>query len=110
MRKILITLLSLLFIFAFSALIAQDGINGQDPDDFRATAAAEKNDQSPQVYKMVDGKVVQLQPVTGSLTLRDKQKLIEITKARIEAQKKSQVPARPVQKDLSARPQRTGSQ
>ncbi len=103
MRKILIVALSILFLFSFAMLMAQDDISAKDPDDIRDYTAVEKAGLTPQKVLVVDGQAVPQNVRTG-LTLREKRKLIQITRARIEAQQKATVTARPVQKDLSARP------
>ncbi len=80
--------MSLLIMFSFTILMAQDEVNAQDPDDMRAI---EKPDVVTSKTVIINGQVVQEKPAAlktqKAFTLRERNKLAQIEKAKLAAQK-----------------------
>lgn len=88
MKKVLIIFISLLIMFSFSLLWAQDEVNGQDPDDMRSY---EKQELTSSKTTIINGQIIEQKPVVlktqKAFTLRERNKLAEIEKARLAAPK-----------------------
>lgn len=88
MKKVLMIFMSLFIMFSFTIVVAQDEVNAQDPDDMRAI---EKPEVVTSKTIIVNGQVVQEKPVIlktqKAFTLRERNKLAQIEKAKLAAQK-----------------------
>jgi len=80
--------MSLFILFSFTIVMAQDEVNAQDPDDMRAI---EKPEVMTSRTVIINGQAVQEKPVVlktqKAFTLRERNKLAQIEKAKLAAQK-----------------------
>ena len=97
MKKVLIVFISLFIMFSFTTLWAQDEIAATDPDDF---GSYEKPELTPTKTTIINGKVVTEKQVAlktqKAFTLRERNKLAEIEKAKLVAQKNAVSNVKPV--------------
>lgn len=88
MKKVLMIFMSLFILFSFTIVMAQDEVNAQDPDDMRAI---EKPEVVTSKTVIINGQVVQEKPAVlktqKAFTLRERNKLAQIEKAKLAAQK-----------------------